>query len=298
MKTIFGLFHLFLHLFSKPACGWRAPHHKRHSCTVGNTYPRRARHTVSASAAKIPCKSRFVVFNNSADFFRHFRGIFHIAQKFVKLAHALDSPNRQYVIKLRNIGICCGGIVYKSAGKRFHGNKSHIVFPANFHKFNFTFAGKIAERKLQGFIKSGLCRFQRHADFVRCNSYMPYHSALFCLKHTLVHSGTVARSETLRRHMELINIKIICAQIVKGCFKVRPEFFWSLCMGLACNIDFAAHIRKSFADFFFAVGISSCGIEKSHSAVVRLAKNFHRRFHVVTLYRQCAECILLNGDSG
>ena len=119
------------------------------------------------------------------------------------------------------------GVVYETSGKTFHSNEPDIVFTAHVDKVKLLFAGKIAERKLHSLVKPRLYAFLGNTDFMACNSDMTNHSLPFKVLHTLVHAGSVAGSKALSRHVELINVDIVCLQIFERCVYVALDLLGS-----------------------------------------------------------------------
>ena len=74
----------------------------------------------------------------------------------------LDPPNRQYAVKLVQIGVSGGGICNQPAGEGLHGDKAQVSFLAQPDDLQLLLSGQIAEGKLYRIVQAGLDGLNRH----------------------------------------------------------------------------------------------------------------------------------------
>ena len=99
--------------------------------------------------------------------------------------------------------------------------------------------------------------------------------------------------------MELIDVDIVRTEIIQGGLKIPPEILRRPGCGLGRDIDLIpGDVRKSFAHFFFAVGISPCGVKITDASLIGHAKELYGFFPGDPLDGQGAESVLGNGNTG
>ena len=160
-----------------------------------------------------------------------------VGNKLIQLFFALYTPDRKHVVVLCLKRVGCPRICDKTAGKRFHGNESHIFFFTFFHQRNILIAREIAERELQSLIKTGFDRLIRHRKSVIRDPDMADHSFFFRFKHCLVKPASISGLRTDCWIVELIDVHIICPQIVQGSLQLFEKFFCIGCGGLGRHKD-------------------------------------------------------------
>src|SRR5699024_242674 len=116
------------------------------------------------------------------------------------------------------------------------------------------------------------------------------------LFHAFIHSRAVSRSVALIRTVELIQVYVICAEIIQRRLQMSPKFLRGFRPGFCGNIYFIAHSLKSFTHFFLAVAVGSRRIKKAHAALVRPAQQLYRIFSAYSLDRQRSESVLRHCD--
>ncbi len=163
--------------------------------------------------------------------------------------------------------------------------------------------GQFSERR-RGFssslIKAALRNLFCNTNLVGCNSYMADFSLGLGFLQNFVKTASVPRSVALLYTMQLVNINIICFQVMKGSFQLGTKLFWSFCTGFCCNEYFFAFyptITKGLPKFFFAVGVGAGCIKKSHAALIGFSENRNCSVHIYALNWQGPKGIMRSCDS-
>ena len=200
----------------------------------------------------------------------------HAGEPFLQLPFSLHSPDGKDIVVPGHEGH--GGVVavYKAPGQALHGDKAHVLFPAEPDQVIFLLSCQVGEGELQGLVQTGLCDLEGHADLMGRAAYMADLSLRLCLEHALVHAGPVAFFPALSHLVELVDVDIVGAQVSEGCIQILPESLRRFCSGLGGDKDpVPGNFLQGFAQLFFAVGIGSCGIKVADAALKGSAQELY-----------------------
>ena len=110
------------------------------------------------------------------------------------------------------MGVSGGRIGDQAAGKSLHGDKAHIGFFAGRNQFLLFGGGKIAERKLKGFIKPAFNHLHGNSQLMVRDADVANFSCRFGGQSRLIKSASIPRPGAEGRIVELVNINVVCAE--------------------------------------------------------------------------------------
>ena len=209
----------------------------------------------------------------------------------------LHAPDGHHALLLCHPGSSREAVANESARHALHGDKAHLLRTAFSDKFHLLLAGKVAERELQGLVKSRVNGLVRHGKAVVRDGDVADLSLLLRLKRRIVKAVLPTRLRAERRIVELIEINIIGLERAQARFEILPEFLRRLRAGLCRQHDFVAHRRERRADLLLAVRIGARRIKKVDAAVIRLVQQLHRFLLADALNGQTAKPVFLNDQS-
>ena len=93
-------------------------------------------------------------------------------------------------------------------------------------------------------------------------------SFLLCFQCCIIQSAFISRSWTECRIMELIDINIITAKILKALFKILTQSFSCLCPCFGGDIKALSFLFKSKTYLVFTVTVGSCRIKEPDPAII------------------------------
>ena len=149
-------------------------------------------------------------------------------------------------------------------------------------------AGKIAKRELQRFKNAGFNGLYRHFGRVVGNADMAHISFFLQFQQPCQRPIRIFIIQR-RRVMQLIQVKIIRADISKPLHTMVYHFLLGFPHRFGGNDDFFSYIGKGSAQFFFAVRIIACRIKIIDPCIKRFAQNTNGRRKIVPLNGKCAK---------
>ena len=201
----------------------------------------------------------------------HHRRLLYIGKKLIQFVLPLDPPDGQDIIKPGQVHISSPGIIDQSSGQGFHGDKSHVCFPALFHQLYILVSGKVTERELQRLIKAGINGFIGHRQPVVCNADMFYLSLCLGLQHGFIEAGAVTWARTEGRIMELVYIHMVCLQVVQRDLQIFPESLHCGGHGLGSHYHLVPDSLQGNPHLFLAVRITPGRIKKVDAPFICLS---------------------------
>ena len=296
MDAVFNFFHFFLPFLRQPGGRRGAAQHQGHSGGVVDFDSGRTGHTIAAAPAKIAGKLLSVLGDLILPLLGKHRLVFLVGKEFIQLLLPLDPPNRQYAVKLVQIGVSGGGIRNQPAGEGLHGDKAQVSFLAQPDDLQLLLSGQIAEGKLYRIVQARLDGLNRHMIPVVGQPDKPDFPLAPGFLHRLVQAGAIPRLWAEGRVVKLKDIHIVCFHQPQAGFQILPKALRRRGRGFCGDGDPAAHVAEGIADFFLAVGIASGSVKKIDPVVIGLPQDRPRLVEADPLHRQRAKAVFVGGD--